>query len=399
MQSMRIVALLLLGAALVAAEQTVYYRRVLAPLPAGCTVYGERTLCRVADGAVLPAADAAAVASADTPVHATRADTVAVVGGGGMRARAVALSWGQDRVDQRSLPLSGTYTPDRTGNGATVWVVGSGVDVGAPQLAGRVTNPFTSTGSATDCHGSGTKAAVTAAGSTYGIATAALVRGIKVLNCNGDGSSGELVDGLAYVLANLAARNVVLVTVSYIGRNSAVENAIADLQAAGATVVAGAGDQGTSACNFFPGAQTGVLSATSTSPSDARYSLANYGSCVDMFAPGRDITTQTLGGVVVNATGTALAAAEVAGAAAMVLQGNPAWNGTQVAAHLLGRATQNVVSSAKSTPNLLLFVLQTTNPPQPTAPPSTSTTSTTSSPASMRASCLGLLAIVLVLIA
>ena len=363
--------------ALVVAEQTAYYRRVLSPLPAGCVVYGTRTLCRVPDGTVLPVADA--MGAADTPVRAAAAVERGIVGSSS-RTRAVALSWGQDRVDQRSLPLSGTYTPDRTGNGVTLWVVGSGVDVAAPQLTGRVTNPFAVSGSPTDCHGSGTKAAVTAAGSSYGIATGVQVRGIKVLNCAGDGSSGDLVDGLAYVLANLAARNVVLVPLTFLGRNSAVESAVADLQAAGATVVAAAGDQGTSACNFFPGAQAGVLSATSSTPSDARYSLANYGSCVSLFAPGRDITTQTLGGSVVNATGTALAAAEVAGAAAMVLQGNPSWNGTQVAAWLLGRATQDVISSAKSTPNLLLFVLQSTNPPQPTT---STTTSTTSSPAAV----------------
>lgn len=384
-----VVALVLVCA--VAATQTVYYRRVLDPLPAGCTVFGTRTLCRVADGAPLPAPDPDAVSSADMPVTATpmadsrktrsvHADTV--------DPDAVALSWGQDRVNQRSLPLSGTYTPDRTGNGATVWVVGSGVDVTSAQLSGRVTNPFAASSPPYDCHGSGTKAAVTAAGSTYGIATAAVVRGIKVLGCGGGGSSGDLVDGLSYVLANLAARNVVLITVSYTGRNSAVENVIADLIAADATVVAGAGDQATNACNFFPGSQTGVISVAATTPKDERYTFSNYGSCVTMFAPGHDITTQTLGGVVVNSSSTALAAAEVAGAATMVLQGNPSWTGAQVLNNLLNRATQDVISSAKSTPNLLLFVLQGSNPPQPTT---STTTSTTSSPAALAAASLPML--------
>jgi serine protease len=304
----------------------------------------------------------------------------------------VALSWGQDRVDERSLPLSGTYTPDRTGNGATVWVVGSGVDVTIAQLSGRVSNPFTVESPPYDCHGSGTKAAVTAAGSSYGIASAAIVRGIKVLGCGGGGSSGNLVDGLSYVLANLAARNVVLVTASYTGRNSAVESVIADLIAADATVVAPAGDQGTNACNFFPASQSGVISVASTTPSDSRYSFSNYGSCVTMFAPGRDITTQTLGGTVVNSTGTVLAAAEVAGAATMVLQSNPSWTGAQVLNNLLNRATQDVISSAKSTPNLLLFVLQNSNPPQPTT---STTTSTTSSPAAAAGASLALLLLVL----
>lgn len=373
-----IVALVLVCA--VAATQTVYYRRVLDPLPAGCTVFGARTLCRIADGAPLPAPNPDAVSSADTPVTAVHARETRSAHAASVAPDAVALSWGQDRVDQRSLPLSGTYTPDRTGNGATIWVVGSGVDVTVAQLSGRVLNPFAASSPPYDCHGSGTKAAVTAAGSSYGIASAAVVRGIKVLGCGGGGSSGDLVDGLSYVLANLAARNVVLITVSYTGRNSAVENVIADLLAAGATVVAGAGDQATNGCNFFPGAQTGVISVAATTPKDERYSFSNYGSCVTMFAPGHDITTQTLGGVVGNSSSTALAAAEVAGAAAMVLQGNPSWTGAQVLSNLLGRATQDVISSAKSTPNLLLFVLQGSNPPQPTT--TTSGSSTTSSPAS-----------------
>lgn len=395
---MRALVALLALVAVAAATQTVYYRRVLDPLPAGCTVFGTRTLCRVPDGAPLPAPNPDATSSADTPVtvapitdaRASRSvhDTVA--------PEAVALSWGQDRVDERSLPLSGTYTPDRTGNGATIWVVGSGVDVGVAQLSGRVSNPYASSSPPYDCHGSGTKAAVTAAGSSYGIASAAIVRGIKVLGCGGGGSSGDLVDGLSYVLANLAARNVVLITVSYTGRNSAVESVIADLLAADATVVAPAGDQGTNACNFFPASQTGVISVASTTPKDDRYSFSNYGSCVTMFAPGHDITTQTLGGTVVNSTGTALAAAEVAGAASMVLQGNPSWSGTQVLNNLLGRATQDVISSAKSTPNLLLFVLQNSNPPQPTT--TSTSSSTTSSPAAIAIVSVMLLLLPLVIV-
>lgn len=377
MRRFLLAVLLLVGAA--AATQSVYYRRVLDPLPAGCTVFGTRTLCRVADGAPLPAPNPDAVSSADEPVTAVSGVDRQHTRSAESHVEAVALSWGQDRVDERELPLSGTYSPDRTGNGATIWVVGSGVDVTIAQLSGRVSNPFAAEAPPYDCHGSGTKASVTAAGSSYGIASAAIVRGIKVLGCGGGGSSGDLVDGLSYVLANLAARNVVLITVSYTGRNSAVESVIADLVAADATVVACAGDQGTNACNFFPASQTGVISVASSTPKDDRYSFSNYGSCVTMFAPGHDITTQTLGGTVVNSTGTALAAAEVAGTAAMVLQGNPSWSGAQVLSNLLGRATQDVISSAKSTPNLLLFVLQNSNPPQPTT---TSGSSTTSSPAS-----------------
>ena len=290
---------------------------------------------------------------------------------------ATPLSWGQSRVDQRDLPLDNQYNPDRTGNGATVWVVSSGVDESIGQLAGRASNPFFATTPNTDCNGAGTELGVVAGGSSYGIAWSPFVRGVKVLDCGGGGSSSQLVEGLTYIRDNPASRNVVLIGVTYLGRNEAVEEVVEALIADDMTVVAGAGDQATSACNFFPGSQAGVISVAASRRNDARYALSNYGSCVDMFAPGQDVTTQTLGGTVVNRTGTDIAAAHVAAAAAMRLQGSPNNDGAQVLSNLLGRATLDHISDAKGTPNALLFVLQDSNPPQTTTTGSSSTSSST----------------------
>lgn len=360
----RLVTFLCLAVVVAHATKTVYYPSALQPVPHGCTVYGQRaTVCHLNDSQVAP--KTGGYEGFDEPLIAP-SDT-----GGEVSPQAVAQSWGQDRVDQRTLPLDGQYNPDRTGNGATIWVVSSGVDASVGQISGRATNPFTTSQPATDCNGQGTEVAVTAGGSTFGIASAPFIRGIKVLDCNGDGGTSNLVDGLSYILANPQSRNVVLIAVSFIGRNSAVEKVIEDLLADDMTVIAGAGDQATSACQFFPAAQDGVISVTSSTPSDKRYSFANYGSCVTMIAPGRDITTKTLSGTTVNRTRTRLAAAHVAGAAAQVLQGSPSLTGAQVLSNLENRATVGEISNTDGTPNLLLFVLQDSNPPQTTTSGST----------------------------
>lgn len=367
MRALLLVAALALA---VSAQSVVYYRRAI-DVPPGyaCRVYTAHTLCQLAEGQALPAPNPDAVSDAETPV-AAMGDVQPLAA----RARDVALSWGQDRVDQRSLPLSGTYTPDRTGHSVTLFVVATGVDETIPELA-SASNPYAVELPATDCNGFGTRVAVTATGQTYGIASLAVVQGIKVTGCGSDTTTGRLADGLAYVLDNLNARNVVLIPYAYIGRNGAVESVIADLLEADATVIAPAGDGATNACNFFPGAQAGVFSLGMTTRSDHRDTFSNYGSCVTMFAPGAGVTTEGLGGVPVNVTGTAYAAAEAAGAAAMVLQGNPSFTCADVVDNLAGRATEGVVHDARSTPNLLLFVLQSSDPPQPT----TTTTSSTSS--------------------
>ena len=359
--------LLALVVTCVVASQTVYYRRALDPVPDGCTVFGTRsTVCHLADDKA-SAPEPGGYDSIDVKLTTTPDDDQ-------VATQAVSRSWGQDRVDQRMLPLDNQYTPDRTGAGVVIWVVSTGVDTSVSQFTGRATNNFASSNPPTDCNGRGTELAVVAAGSTYGIATAPFIRGVKIFGCGGGSGSGDLVDGLAYILNNSASRNVVLIATSYIGRKASVEAVIEDLLAADMTVVAEAGDLTTSACNFFPASQDDVISVTSSTAGDKRYDFANYGSCVDIIAPGRKILTKTLGGANVTRTGTDMAAAHVAGAAAMVLQGNPNFNGTQVLENLLARATLGEIGNRAGTPDVLLYVLQGMNPPQTTITTTTGTT-------------------------
>ncbi len=358
--------LLLALAVLCAGERVVYYRRVVANPQ--CRVYGARTVC------TLPDDDAAvAAAASDSLAFVGAVEPLLGAGGGsrdGVRDDAATASWGLDRVDQRTLPLSGTYSPDRSGAASTVWILSSGVAPDSDEFSGRATTPFAVDEPQYDCNGAGTELAAIVGGDTYGVANFCALRGVKVLGCNGGGSTGALVDGLAYVLSVMVSRNVVLVPYAYLGRNAAVEAAVEDLLAAEASVVAGAGDLGINSCSFFPGAQAGVIAVAATRDNDARYSYSNYGPCVDLFAPGHRVATLSLGDVATNITTTQAAAAYVAGALAQVLQGSPSANGTATLANLLARATQDQVTSPHSTPNRLLYVLQDTNPPQPSAVPS-----------------------------
>jgi subtilisin family serine protease len=268
---------------------------------------------------------------------------------------AVPGSWGQDRVDQRWLPLDNSFAPPATGAGATVWVVDTGVDAAHAEFAGgRASNDFSVFASTVDCHGHGTHVSSTAAGVQYGVAPGARLRAIKVLDCSGGGSTYGVAQGLAYVLAHLSGRDVINLSLGYGARDAVVESIIADLVAAGAIVVAAAGNSGTNACNHFPSAHAGVLAVAATTSSDARASFSNYGSCVSLFAPGANIRAALRGGGSTTMSGTSMASPHVAGAVALLLERGVA--PADAPAALLAACTAGAVSSVAGSPNRLLFV-------------------------------------------
>jgi aqualysin 1 len=288
---------------------------------------------------------------------------------------AAVASWGLDRVDQRSLPLSSSYTPDRTGSGVVVWVVDTGVDATHSDFGGRASNVYNTYDPPYDCNDHGTHVAGTIAGATYGVARQATIRAVKVLDCSGSGNTYTVALGLQHVLANRAAsRNVINMSLGYGVRDYVVEALLQDLFNAGVTLVAAAGNSNGPACNHFPGAHSTVISVAASTTTDFRASFSNYGSCVTLFAPGQSITSARRGGGSLVLSGTSMAAPHVAGAAALVLQPSQ-HTPSAVLSNLDGRATANLISNANGSPNKLLFVLQDSNPPQP----STTTTSTTTS--------------------
>jgi subtilisin family serine protease len=305
-------------------------------------------------------------------------------------AKTATASWGIDRVDERTLPLSNSYTPDRSGVGVAIWVVDTGIDASHADFGGRASNVFSAYSPPTDCDGHGTHVSGTAGGATFGIARQATLLGVKVLDCGGSGTTLTVAQGLQYVLDNKQpSKNVINMSFGYGIRDYVIAALLQDLYDAGVTMAAAAGNSNTNACAHYPSAEPTVISVAASTTVDARASFSNYGSCVALFAPGQSIVSALLGGGSTTMSGTSMASPHVAGAAALALQ-NGQLAPSVVRANLLNRATQNVMSSVSGSPNRLLFTLQDSNPAQPPAPTtSSSSSSSTSSSSSSSSSTTG----------
>jgi subtilisin family serine protease len=282
--------------------------------------------------------------------------------------------WGLDRIDQRTLPLSSTYTYDTTAPDVTAYIIDTGMRFSHQQFGGRATSGFDAVdgGSADDCNGHGTHVAGTVGGSTYGVAKGVRLVAVRVLNCGGSGSTSGVIAGIDWVTANHSGPSVANMSLGG-GTSNALDSAVNRSIAAGVTYAVAAGNESTNACNGSPSRVAAALTVGSTTASDARSSFSNYGSCVDVFAPGSSILSSwyTSDTATNTISGTSMATPHVTGAAALYLQTNPSAAPAAVAAAITGNATTNVVGNpGAGSPNRLLF----TNPsgtgtPTPTPTP------------------------------
>jgi subtilisin family serine protease len=286
-------------------------------------------------------------------------------------------TWGLDRSDQRALPLNGTYTYTPTGAGVNVYIIDTGIRFAHADFGGRAVSGYDAVdgGSADDCNGHGTHVAGTVGGSTYGVAKGATLYGIRVLDCAGSGTNSGVIAGMDWVAQNHvkpAAANMSLGG----GASQATDDAIQRMVNAGVTVVVAAGNENQNACNTSPARAAAAITVGATTNTDARASFSNYGSCLDIFAPGNNITSAWHTGNTATNTisGTSMAAPHVAGVAALYLQGTPSATPATVTNALITTATTGKVTSlGTGSPNKLLFSLLTT---ETTTPPSTGTTYT-----------------------
>jgi serine protease len=286
-------------------------------------------------------------------------------------------TWGIDRVDQRDTPLSGTYTYNNNGSGANAYIFDTGIRISHSQFGGRaayvpngLNGNFVGDGqTANDCNGHGTHVAGTVGGATHGVAKGVKLWAGRVVDCNGSGNASMLIAALDWCDANCIRPAVVNMSLGY-GDVQSIRDAVRDLSSKGVTSVAAAGNGhwlfGTpqNACLQAPAGEASAITVGATDSNDREASFSNYGTCVDILAPGVSVTSAWYTGD--NATntisGTSMATPHVAGAVALYLTAAGDRGPSDVAAALRSNATPNTItlhsaSQNNGTPNYFLYTL------------------------------------------
>ena len=269
-------------------------------------------------------------------------------------------TWGLDRIDQRDLPLNGTYSYTTLAAGVHVYVIDTGIRSTHAEFGGRVSSTgYTaiSDGNGTnDCNGHGTHVAGTIGGATYGVAKGVTLHAVRVLNCSGSGSTSGVIAGVNWVTANHTAPAVANMSLGG-GASTALDDAVRNSVASGVTYAVAAGNSNANACNSSPSRVSQALTVGSSTNTDARSSFSNFGTCVDVFAPGSNITSAwyTSNTATNTISGTSMASPHVAGAAALYLATDPSAPPSTVHAAVVDNASVNKLSSIGSgSPNRLL---------------------------------------------
>ncbi|ADO75261.1 S8 family serine peptidase [Stigmatella aurantiaca] len=269
-------------------------------------------------------------------------------------------TWGLDRIDQSDLPLNSTYSYNLTGAGVNAYIIDTGIRLTHTDFQGRAVTGFdavTPGGTANDCNGHGTHVAGTVGGATYGVAKGVNLHAVRVLDCGGSGTYEGVVAGVDWVTANHVKPAVANMSLGG-SASDALDQAIRNSIAAGVVYAVAAGNDSGDACSKSPARTAEALTVGSTTNTDARSSFSNFGTCVDIFAPGSNITStyNTSDTATSVLSGTSMASPHVAGVAALYLQGNPTASAATVGAALTGFATAGrVTSPGTGSPNLLLF--------------------------------------------
>jgi subtilisin family serine protease len=269
--------------------------------------------------------------------------------------------WGLDRIDQRNLPLSRSYTYTYFGYAVRVYVLDTGLQPNHPDFGGRALNVFDAFGgNGMDCNGHGTHVAGTVGGATYGVAKGANLRGVKVLgnDCTGRGTSATIIAGVDWVRRNAIRPAVANMSLRVLGYSAALNTAVANLINAGVFVAVAAGNDNGNACHTSPASTLGAYTVAASDWWDTRYSFSNYGPCVDGYAPGVLVTSTWLNGGTATLTGTSMAAPHVAGVAALYKATFGDDSAATITTYINRNATYDVIRSNPSgywTPNRLLF--------------------------------------------
>jgi phosphodiesterase/alkaline phosphatase D-like protein len=283
-------------------------------------------------------------------------------------------TWGLDRIDQADLPLNNDFNYELDGSGVNAYIIDTGILISHSDFGGRAVNGWDyidNDADASDCNGHGTHVAGTVGGTTWGVAKNVTLTAIRVLDCNGSGTSSGVIAGIDWVTAN--AKFPAVANMSLGGGNSAALDAAVNRAIdAGITFAVAAGNSNINACSGSPNKVPAAITVASSTSADSRSSFSNWGSCIDLFAPGSDITSTWSNGGTNTISGTSMAAPHVAGAIALYLEAHPEASPAEVTASLKGYATADKISRLNGSPNLLLnteFDGDTALPTPPPAPP------------------------------
>jgi subtilisin family serine protease len=272
-------------------------------------------------------------------------------------------TWGLDRIDERDLPRDGNYVYNTTASNVHVYVIDTGIRTSHNQFGGRANAVFDAFGgNGQDCNGHGTHVAGTVGGSTYGVAKGVRLHAVRVLNCQGSGTNAGVIAGVDWVRANRQNPAVANMSLGG-GASSSLDSAVSNAIASGVTFAVAAGNSNANACNFSPARVSSAITVGSTTSSDARSSFSNFGTCVDIFAPGSSITSAwyTSNTATNTISGTSMASPHVAGVAALYLAVNTGASPSTVRNAIVNTSTTGRLTGIGSgSPNRLLYSLLTT---------------------------------------
>ena len=270
--------------------------------------------------------------------------------------------WGLDRTDQRTLPLSNSFSYNSAGSGVSLYVIDTGVQASHADFGGRVTAGWTAINdglNSGDCNGHGTHIAGTAAGKTFGTAKAATIVPVRALHCDGSGYSSDVIAGLDWIVGHHKSGSPAIVNLSIGGfTNYSMDAAVMGVINDGVTAVAAAGNSAMNACERSPGRIPAALTVAASDSSDRQASFSNFGSCVDLYAPGVGITSawHTSATATKSLSGTSMSVPHVAGAAAVLLSASPGLSPAEVSEKIIANSTAGAIAAAGSgTPNRLLY--------------------------------------------
>ena len=302
---------------------------------------------------------AAAVAALEQNPHVARVERDGIVSVNGTQTPAP--SWGLDRIDSRT-GTDGSYTYPNSGAGVTAYIIDTGINSSSTDFTGRIGTgqDFVDANPPTDCHGHGTHVAGTVGGTKYGVAKQVTIVAVRVLDCAGNGSDAGVVAGIDWVVGQHQTGQLAVANMSLGGDlsqslNDAVQRATDD----GIVMVVAAGNSAADACSYSPSSAPSAITVGATTSANGLAYFSNVGSCVDILAPGYNITSDWIGSSTATNTisGTSMASPHVAGAAALYLSANPTASVTDVTNALITNATSNAISSVPAgTPNKMLYV-------------------------------------------